>query len=92
MSLSQVVFLFCAYLGLASVKHAKSKLSLVKFFPYFPDDISNSHIYTKYLSILVFLQDLDNLFTHFLSENQPKNIKICEEMRILYSNMDIQEI
>jgi len=36
-SLSQVVFLFCAYLGLATIKHAKSKLSLVKFFPYFPD-------------------------------------------------------
>jgi hypothetical protein len=36
-SLSQVIFLFCAYLGLASIKHDKSKLSLFKFFPYFPD-------------------------------------------------------
>ncbi len=35
--LSQVVFLFCAYLGLASIKHAKSKLSLFKFFSDFPD-------------------------------------------------------
>ena len=29
------IFLFCAYLGLATVKHAKSKLSLVKFFSIF---------------------------------------------------------
>jgi len=36
--LSQVVCLFCAYLGLASVKHAKSKLSLSKFFSDFPDE------------------------------------------------------
>jgi hypothetical protein len=41
-SLSQVIFLFCAYLGLASIKHDKSKLSLFKFFPYFPD--GGSHV------------------------------------------------
>ena len=37
MPLSQVIFLFCAYSGLASTKHVKLKLSLPKFFPYFPD-------------------------------------------------------
>ena len=44
MSLSQVIFLFCAYFGLAGIKHAiaKSKLSLFKFFPYFPDVVSLS--------------------------------------------------
>jgi hypothetical protein len=35
--ISQVVFLFLAYLCLASNKHTKLRISLFKFFPYFPD-------------------------------------------------------
>lgn len=37
MRISQVVFLFLAYLGSAGGKHTKPRISLFKFFSDFPD-------------------------------------------------------
>jgi len=54
--MSQVIFLFLAYLCLASNKHAKLTISVFKFFSYFPDvpliseiidEVGKAKVFTK---------------------------------------------
>ena len=62
--LSQVIFLFLAYLCLESNKHTKSKLSLFKFFPYFPDAYVN-----LFCPFILQIKNACVSFTEYLTKN-----------------------